>query len=102
MEWFGRNLLGSIKFSVSPLCGGHASKRARSGLRPSRFSPRLCEATDLAVAQAVVDEDEKFAGRCDTPDVGAPSLAHVVVVAPDGRIAVLTDHRLDGGPAHQT
>ena len=51
----------------SPLSGNHDTWRARAGLRPFRFSPRLRQATDLAVAQAVVDEDEKFAGRATRP-----------------------------------
>ena len=102
MEWFGRNPVGSIKTSVSPLCGNHDYRRARTGLRPSRFSPRLRQATDLAVAQAVVDEDEKFARRRHAADLGAPAIAHVAVVASDGRIGALAGHRLDGGPAHET
>src|ERR1039458_2348878 len=73
MEWFGRNPVGSIKPAVSPQCGSHDNWRARTGLRPSRFSPRLSQATDLAVAQAVVDEDEKFAGCRHSPDLGAPA-----------------------------
>ena len=80
MEWFGRNLVGSIKCSVSPLCGDHGNRRARTGLRPSRFSPRLSQATDLTVAQAVVDEDEKFAGGRHPGDLLAPALSHPVVV----------------------
>lgn len=101
MEWFGRNPVGSIKTAVSPLCGNHDTKRARTGLRPSRFSPRLRQATDLAVAQAVVDEDEKFAGRGHAADLSAPAFAHVAVVASDGRVGALSDHALDGGPAHE-
>ena len=72
MEWFGRNPVGSIKTSVSPLCGDHDSRRARTGLRPSRFSPGLGQATDLAVAQAVVDEDEKFARAAATRPIWVP------------------------------
>ena len=101
MEWFGRNPVGSIKTSVSPLCGDHDSRRARTGLRPSRYSPRLGQATDLAVAQAVVDEDEKFPRRGHAADLGAPAIADVAVVASDGRIGALVRHGLDGGPAHE-
>ena len=54
MEWFGRNLVGSINDSVSPQGGDHELGRARTGLRPFRVSPRLGQATDLAVTQAVV------------------------------------------------
>ena len=102
MEWFGRNPVGSIKTAVSPLSGNHDTRRARTGLRPSRFSPRLRQATDLAVAQAVVDEDEKFARRRHAADLGAPAVTHIVVVASDGRIGSLVRHGLDGGLAHQT
>src|SRR5664280_1782168 len=55
MEWFGRNLVDSIRSSVSPQSGDHEPRRARTGLRPFRVSPRLGQATDLAVTQAVVD-----------------------------------------------
>jgi hypothetical protein len=101
MEWFGRNPVGSIKPAVSPQCGSHDNWRARTGLRPSRFSPRPSQATDLAVAQAVVDEDEKFARRRHSPDLSAPAFANAVVVASDGRIGALSGHSLDGGPAHE-
>ena len=99
MEWFGRNPVGSIKTAVSPLCGDHDTRRARTGLRPSRFSPRLRQATDLAVAQAVVDEDEKFARRRHAADLGAPALPDVAVVASDGRVGALSDHALGVSPA---
>jgi hypothetical protein len=100
MEWFGRNPVGSIKRSVSPLCGDHHSGRARSELRPSRFSPRLSHATDLTVAQAVVDENEKFARRRHAADLSAPTFAHLGVMASDGRLGALVGHRLEGGPTH--
>ena len=102
MEWFGRNPVGSIKSSTAPLCGGHEPSRARTGLRPFRVSPGLSQATDLAVTQAVVDEGEKFAGRCDATDLGAPTFSNVVMVGQDDRVAPLAGHRLDGGPAHVT
>ncbi len=101
MEWSGRNLVGSINQSVSPLSGDLANSRARTGLRPIRVSSRRGQATDLAVAQAVVDEDEKFARGGHPADAFAPALAHVLVVAADGRIPALAGHRLDGGPAHE-
>ena len=101
MEWFGRNPVGSIRGATTPTSGGHELGRARTGLRPSRFSSRLGQAADLAVAKAVVDEDEKFAGRSDAPDLGAAALADVAVVRRDGRVASLVRHRLDGGPAHK-
>jgi len=88
--------------------GGHAdvrgpgNSRARNGLRPFRFSLRLGQATDLAVTQAVVDEDEKFAGGRHPSDLLAPALAHPVVVGPDRRVGALAGHRLDGRPAHET
>ena len=101
MEWFGRNPVGSIKTAVSPLCGNHDTWRARTGLRPLRFSPRLRQATDLTVAQAVVDEDEKFARRRHAADLIAPAFSHVAVVTSDGRIGALSGCSLDGGPAHE-
>ena len=101
MESFGRNLVGSIKTSVSPQSGGHDSRRARTGLRPFRVSSRLGQATDLPVTQAVVDKDEKFAGGRHPADVRAPAFAHAVVVAPDRGVAALAGHGLDCGPAHQ-
>jgi hypothetical protein len=75
MEWFGRNPVGSIRPSVSPQSGDHEPRRARTGLRPFRVSPRLGQATDLAVTQAVVDEDEKLAGGRHPSDLFAPALA---------------------------
>jgi hypothetical protein len=101
MEWFGRNPVGSIRCATTPTCGGHELERARTGLRPSRLSPRLGQAADLAVAQAVVDEDEKFARRSDAPDLLAAPLTDAEVVRTDGRIASLARHGLDGCPAHE-
>ncbi len=101
VEWFGRNLVGSISGSVSSQGEDHEIQRARTGLRPFRVSPRLGQATDLAVTQAVVDEDEKFAGGRYPSDLLAAALTHSLVVGPDGRISPLAGHRLDGGPPHQ-
>jgi len=83
------------------LVGGTDICRAGTGLRPSRFSPRLRQATDLAVAQALVDEDEKCAGRRHAADLGAPTVAHVAVVTSDGSLGPLVVHGLGGSPAHQ-
>jgi len=86
MEWFGRNLVGSIKRSAAPPEGGdHDKRRARTTLRPFRVSPCPDQAMGLAVAQAEVDEREKLAGRRHPPDVGSPALADVVVVPRHGR-----------------
>jgi hypothetical protein len=101
MEWFGRNPVGSIRGSVSPQSGDHDQGRARTGLRPFRVSPRLGEAADLAVAQAVVDEGEKSAGGCHPPDLVAPPLTDASVVGPDHGVAVLAGDSLDGSPAHE-
>ena len=101
MEWFGRNPLGSISGTTSPQCGGHEIHRARKGLRPARVSPRLGQATDLPVAQAVVDEREKFAGGRHPSDLLSPTLTHLMVVAADRGGAPLAGDRLDGGPADE-
>ena len=98
MEWFGRNLVGSIRGSVSPQSGDHEQCRARTGLRPFRVSSRLGQATDLAVTQAVVDEDEKFAGGRHPSDLLSTALAHPLVVSANRCGAPLAGHRLDGGP----
>ena len=82
-------------------CGDLEASRARSGLRPFRVSPRLGQATDLAVTQAVVDEDEKFARRRHPTDPVAPALGDSVAVDLNRGGAALASHRLDGGPAHQ-
>ena len=102
MEWFGRNLVGSIRGSVSPQSGDHEQCRARTGLRPFRVSSRLGQATDLAVTQAVVDEDEKFAGGRHPSDLLSTALAHPLVVSVNRCGAPLAGHRLDGGPAHES
>jgi hypothetical protein len=83
MEWFGHNLVGSIRCSVSPQCGDHELGRARTGLRPFRVSPRLGQATDLAVTQAVVGEDEKFEKQQESPN--AMLTVDVIRSAPDTR-----------------
>lgn len=101
MEWFGRNPLGSISGTTSPQYGGHEIHRARKGLRPARVSPRLGQATDLPVAQAVVDEREKFAGGRHPSDLLSPTLTHLMVVAADRGGAPLAGDRLDGGPADE-
>lgn len=82
-------------------CEDLEASRARSGLRPFRVSSRLGQATDLAVTQAVVDEDEKFAGCRHPTDAVPPAFGHSVVVDLDWGGAALASHRLDGGPADQ-
>jgi hypothetical protein len=89
MEWFGRNPVGSIKTAVSPLCGNHDTKRARTGLRPSRFSPRLRQATDLAVAQAVV--------TVETQSSSWRPCWSVMRVAPISMFALTTAYTGQGG-----
>jgi hypothetical protein len=81
--------------------GDHDKWRARAGLRPFRVSPRLGQATDLPVAQAVVDEGEKLAGRRHPADVRAASLADAAMVGGDGSGPALADDAFDRCPAHQ-
>ena len=61
-------------------CGDLEASRARSGLRPFRVSSCLGQATDLAVTQAVVDEDEKLARRRYSTDPVPPAFGDSVVV----------------------
>lgn len=103
MEWFGRNLVGSIKRAAAPPGGGdHDKRRARTKLRPCRVSARLGQAADLPVAQAVVDEGEELAGGRHPPDVRAAALADAVVVRGDGRGPALADDAFDRCPAHES
>jgi hypothetical protein len=58
------------------------------------------EATDFAVAQAVVDEGEDSAGGGDPADVAAATLGDPPVVGLNLAAAVILGHRLDGRPPH--
>jgi hypothetical protein len=81
--------------------GGHADiERARSRVRVS--SRGLGEATDLAVAQAVVDEGEHFASDRDGGFVLAAPLGDLVEVSGEFATAVVADGAFDDRPAHET
>jgi hypothetical protein len=68
-----------------------------------RDSPCLGEATDVSVAQAVVDEGEEFAGARDAADaVVASAVSDPVIVHGDRGCAALTADGFDRCPAHQT
>ena len=54
---------GSITSSTTPGLGGHADLRARCPGRARALSPRLGQATDLAVSQAVIDQGEELRRR---------------------------------------
>ena len=66
-----------------------------------RVSSRLGQATDVSVAQAVVDEGEKLACRGDPADGTASVLGDTVMERGDGGGATLAAHGLDRRPAHQ-
>ena len=55
----------------------------------------------MPVAQPVVDEGEKLAGRGDPADGPASALRDPVMVRGDGGGAPLAAHGLDRRPAHQ-
>jgi hypothetical protein len=59
------------------------------------------QATDPAVAQAVVDERENVAGDRRVGLVLATALGDRLEAVPEGLSAVVARHCLDGGPAHQ-
>ena len=59
------------------------------------------EATDLAVAQAVVDEREEMTRRGDASDVAAPAGADAGLDRGDLRVADGAGDGFDGGPAQQ-
>ena len=80
-------------------CGGHADfERAQSRVRGC--SRCLGQATDLAVAQAVVDEREDFASDRDGGLVLAAALGDLVVVGREFAATVITDGAFDDRPAH--
>ena len=75
--------------------------RARAGLRRDRVSFCFGQAADLAVAQAVKDEAQQFAGRGDAADVLAPPVGDSVMMHSDEGGAALADDGLDRGPSDQ-
>jgi hypothetical protein len=70
----------------------------------AELAPWLCpnpsrplgQAPDVAVAQAVVDEQEKLAGRGDAADVAAPPAGDPLVGGRDGVAAVVAGDGFDG------
>ena len=64
-------------------------------------SPRLGQATDVTVTEAVVDEDEKLAGGRYPPDLGSPAPTHLRMVTPNRGVISLAGDGLDGRPAHE-
>src|ERR1022692_1085167 len=65
-------------------------------------STRLGQAADLAVAQAVVDEDEKFASGRHPPDLLSTALAHPLMVSANRCGGALAGNRLDGSPPDES
>ena len=61
----------------------------------ARTSRHVVEATDLSVAEPVVDEREQLAGGSDPTDVAAAPFRHPPVGVPDGWAAVVAGDRLD-------
>src|SRR5687767_13906346 len=99
MELFGRSRVGSIKDAISP-AGDRDKRRART-LAASGLGSLLVagQAADLAVAQAVVDEREEFAGGGHLGDAVAAAVADPVPVALEVAAGPLALDRFDGGPA---
>ncbi len=81
-------------------CGGHADFE-RAGSRVRVGSRGLGQATDLAVAQAVVDEREDFASDRDGRLVLAASLGDRAEIGAEFAAAVVANRAFDDGPAHE-
>ena len=79
---------------------GHAETRVASWPCPTSRGV-VGEATDLTVAQAVVDEREQMTRRGDASDVAASASADTGLDRGDLRIAHGTRDGLDGSPAQQ-
>ena len=81
-------------------CGGHADiERASSRVRASRG---LGEATDLTVAQAVVDEREHFASDSDGGFVFPAPLGDLVPIGSQFSAAVIANRCLRSPPSAPT
>jgi hypothetical protein len=79
-------------------CGGHADNERASG----RVRACSCgEATDFAVAQAVVDEGEDLAGDGDGGFVLAAPLSDLVIVGGEFAATVVANRAFDDRPAHE-
>jgi hypothetical protein len=86
MEWYGRSQAGSIK-KIDRAGWGSDTERPRAWLHRDLVSRCSGQATDVAVAQPVVDQREQFAGGSDLADVGAASLADTDPGVPEGTLA---------------
>jgi hypothetical protein len=85
MEWYGLSQAGSIKKIDRAVVG--VRHRATSRLAaPGLVSRWPGQATDVAVAQPVVDQREQFAGGGDLADVRAASFADTDPGVPEGTL----------------
>ena len=84
MEGFGRSQTGSIKWATTPPGAGVMTSIELASGCAGRVSPRLGQAADVAVAQAVVDEGEKFAGGGDPADGSAAPVGDSMVSTATG------------------
>src|SRR6266540_3735830 len=100
MEWYGRGQAESIRVVDRATGGGSDLQRPRVLAAPEGRSRRSGQATDVSVAQRVVDQGEQLAGGGDLGDVRASAFGQPGPGTPD-RTAVETLHRFDGGPADQ-
>jgi len=101
MEGCGRSQTGSIKWATTPPQGGdHDKPRARVLAAPG-LSTRLGQATDLSVAQPVVDESEKFTGGGHSADAVASPLCDTAAMGRYQARAAPAAHRLHRHPADQ-
>src|SRR5438270_10553036 len=98
MGWCGRSQAGASSKATSPGWGSCRTANSRDGCVRA-VSPGVGQATDLSVAQAVVDEGEEFAGGGDPADVAvvAPLGDPVRRRLEEGSAPVAAD-RLDGRP----
>src|SRR4029453_6447694 len=100
----GHSQTGSTTYSTTPPWWGSCrSTSARAGCVRSG-SPDVADArgaADLSVAQAVVDEGEKFASDRDPCDVHPAPFADASIVALEFRAAAHVRDRFDRSPAHQ-
>jgi len=94
--------LGSISSATATLCEGSCRS---SSSQPGRVRVSRCgglrEASDLSVAQAVVDEREDLARSRDACLVGAATFGELVRVGSEVRAAVRAADALDQRRAHQ-
>src|SRR5437868_7141718 len=100
MEWYGRSQAESIKMDRPRRGWGSDTERPRAWLRRDWYSRCRGQATDMAVAQPVEDEREKFAGGGDLADVRAASFADPHAGLPERTLAKALDG-LDRGPPNQ-